>query len=194
MVKILRFYCRGLGTGPIPDEGTKLLRAMWHSHEINQDGGTHGHMGLGECTLSCVRLFVSPWTGAHEVPLSVGLPRPEYWMGCHFLLQKIFLTEGSNPSLSHLLHWQADSLPLRYLGSWFTPKGPSTVPDTQQVLSREESGRILSQATGPPGSTLQPLMEHGGGGLILLVELGGALNLEGFTGVLQLRTNTTEHL
>ena len=30
-------------------------------------------------------------------------------MGCHFLLQRIFLTQGSN---SGLLHWQADSLPL----------------------------------------------------------------------------------
>ena len=33
-------------------------------------------------------------------------------VGCHFLLQGIFLTEGSNPYLLHLLHWQADSLPL----------------------------------------------------------------------------------
>ena len=29
-------------------------------------------------------------------------------MGCHFLLQWIFPTQGSNP---HLLHWHADSLP-----------------------------------------------------------------------------------
>ena len=29
-------------------------------------------------------------------------------MGCHFLLQGIFSTQGSN---LHLLHWQADSLP-----------------------------------------------------------------------------------
>ena len=28
-------------------------------------------------------------------------------VGCHFLLQGIFLIQGSNP---HLLHWQADSL------------------------------------------------------------------------------------
>ena len=28
-------------------------------------------------------------------------------MGCHFLLQEILLTQGSNP---RLLHWQADSL------------------------------------------------------------------------------------
>ena len=32
--------------------------------------------------------------------------------GCHFLLQGIFLTQGSNPSLLCLLHWQAGSLPL----------------------------------------------------------------------------------
>ena len=33
-------------------------------------------------------------------------------VGCHFLLQGIFLTQGSNP---HLLDWQADSLPVRPL-------------------------------------------------------------------------------
>ena len=38
-------------------------------------------------------------------------------MGCHFLLQGIFPIQGSNPSLVGLLHWQADSLPLRHLGS-----------------------------------------------------------------------------
>ena len=35
--------------------------------------------------------------------------------GCYFLLQGIFLTQGWNPRLLHLLHllhWQADSLPL----------------------------------------------------------------------------------
>jgi len=35
-------------------------------------------------------------------------------VGSHAFLQGIFLTQGSNPSLSllHFLHWQADSLPL----------------------------------------------------------------------------------
>ena len=32
-------------------------------------------------------------------------------VGCHFLLQGIFLTQGSNPCLLCLLHWQVDSLP-----------------------------------------------------------------------------------
>ena len=38
-------------------------------------------------------------------------------VGCHFLLQGIFLTQGSNPRLLHVLHWQEDSLPLCHLGS-----------------------------------------------------------------------------
>ena len=37
--------------------------------------------------------------------------------GCHFLLQGIFPTQGSNPHLLHFLHWQADSLPLTHLES-----------------------------------------------------------------------------
>ena len=38
-------------------------------------------------------------------------------VGCHFLLQGIFPTQGSDPHLLHLLHWQVDSLPLSHLGS-----------------------------------------------------------------------------
>ena len=38
-------------------------------------------------------------------------------MGCHFLLQKIFPTQGSNPSL---LHWQAVILPLNHKRSPFS--------------------------------------------------------------------------
>ena len=33
-------------------------------------------------------------------------------MGCHALFQGIFPTQGSNPHVLHLLHWQAGSLPL----------------------------------------------------------------------------------
>ena len=36
---------------------------------------------------------------------------------CHFLLQGIFPTRGSNPCLLGLLDWQVDSLPPRHLGS-----------------------------------------------------------------------------
>ena len=36
-------------------------------------------------------------------------------VSCHFLHQGIFLTQGSNLCLSHLLHWQVDYLPLHNL-------------------------------------------------------------------------------
>ena len=38
-------------------------------------------------------------------------------MSCHFLLQGIFPTQGSNVCLLCPLHWQVDSLPLSHLGS-----------------------------------------------------------------------------
>ena len=37
-------------------------------------------------------------------------------VGCHFLLQGIFLTQQLNPCL---LHWQEDSLPLSHVGNSF---------------------------------------------------------------------------
>ena len=43
--------------------------------------------------------------------------RQKYWNCLNFLLQGIFLTQGSNPHVLHLLHWQTDSLPLCHLGS-----------------------------------------------------------------------------
>ena len=43
----------------------------------------HVHKGIRQylCTLSRVRLLVNPWTVARQAPLSMGLPRQEYWSG-----------------------------------------------------------------------------------------------------------------
>ena len=41
--------------------------------------------------------------GPHQVPLSMVFLRQENWVGCHFLLQGIFLTQGSN---SGFLPWR----------------------------------------------------------------------------------------
>ena len=38
----------------------------------------------------------NPVTVAHQAPLSMGLPRQDTIVGCHFLLQGIFLTQGLN--------------------------------------------------------------------------------------------------
>ena len=64
--------------------------------------------------LSPIQLFGTPWTIAHQVPLSLGFPWPEYWSRLSFPPLRVLPTQGFNPCL---LHWQADSLPLSYLGS-----------------------------------------------------------------------------
>ena len=33
-------------------------------------------------SVSRVRLFATPWTVAHQAPLSMGFSRQEYWSGC----------------------------------------------------------------------------------------------------------------
>ena len=53
-------------------------------------------------SLSCVWLFETLWTVAYQASPSKGFSRQEYWgVGCHCLLQGIFLTQGSNPGLPH---------------------------------------------------------------------------------------------
>ena len=44
--------------------------------------------------------------------LAMGFPSQEYWSGLHFLLQRIWLTQGWNLRLFCFLHGQASSLPL----------------------------------------------------------------------------------
>jgi hypothetical protein len=51
--------------------------------------------------------FATAWTVAQETPLSKRFfSVKSNGVGCHFLLQGIFLIQGLSPSL---LHWQADS-------------------------------------------------------------------------------------
>ena len=54
----------------------------------------------------------TPWTVAHQAPLSMGFSRQEYWSGWTCPPQGIFPTQGSNPHLLCFLHWQAGSLSL----------------------------------------------------------------------------------
>ena len=49
--------------------------------------------------LSSVRLFATPWTTRLLGPWD--FPGKNTGVGCHFLLQGIFLTQGSNPGLPH---------------------------------------------------------------------------------------------
>ena len=57
-------------------------------------------------------LTVTLWTVACQVSLSVGSLGKNPGVGCQALLQGIFLTQGLNPHLLPLLHWQGGSLSL----------------------------------------------------------------------------------
>ena len=57
---------------------------------------------------SCVQLFATLWTVAHQAPLVHGdSPGKNTGVGCHVLLQGVFLTQGLNLCLLNILHWQA---------------------------------------------------------------------------------------
>ena len=73
------------------------------SHWVGHDWS---NLARDVCTqsLSYVQLFVTPWTVLCQGPLSIGFPGKNTEMGCHFLPQGIFPTQGSNPCLLHFLH------------------------------------------------------------------------------------------
>ena len=62
--------------------------------------------------LSCVQLFVTPRTVAHQAPLSRDSPGKNTRVGSHALLQGIFPSQESNLCLLPLLHRHIGSLPL----------------------------------------------------------------------------------
>ena len=104
--------------------------------------------------VSHVWLFVTPWTVALQAPLSMGSSRQEYWMGCHALLQGIFLNQWSN---LNLLHWQANSLPLAPPG-----KLPAAAAAAAAAAAKSlQSCPTLCDPTdgSPPGSPVPGILQ-----------------------------------
>ena len=67
------------------------------------------------CVPSCfsrARLFATLWTISATLGCLRASPGENTGVGCCALLRALFLTQGSNPCLLHLVHWQRSSLPL----------------------------------------------------------------------------------
>ena len=66
------------------------------------------------CVLSClshVLLFCNPIDCSPTIKILLSNEfSKKIGVGCHFILQEIFPTQGSNPCLLCLLYWQTDSL------------------------------------------------------------------------------------
>ena len=76
---------------------------------------------------SCVWLFGTLWTVAHQASLSKGYARQEYWSELSLFPPGNFPNPRANPGLLYLLHWQAGSLPLA------PPGKPSTILPPWQI-------------------------------------------------------------
>ena len=90
------------------------------------------------CVLNCfslVQLFATPWTIAHQTPLSMDLPGKNTGVGCYAFLQGIFPTQGLNPHLLHLLRWQVGSLPLPQPGK---PMGCHRWSNSSLILEKKK--------------------------------------------------------
>ena len=91
--------CYFLVQGIVPTQGS-----IWVSHiagRLFTIWVTREKVRSEVKSFSRVWLFVTPWTVAYQAPLSMQFSRQEYWVGCHLLLQEIFLTQGWNPGLPH---------------------------------------------------------------------------------------------
>ena len=83
--------------------------------------------------------FLCPWDSSGK---NTGVDR-------HALFQGIFLTQGLNLCLLHLLHWQAGSLPLVPPGKpwekvWKFPKKGENIPTTRYCnLTSEKAKRLI---------------------------------------------------
>ena len=63
--------------------------------------------GGGGLAAKCVQLCVTPWTVAHQAPLSRGFPRQEYW-SCRLFLQGVLPDQGLNSCIAGgFFYWWA---------------------------------------------------------------------------------------
>ena len=85
--------------------------------------------------IRCLVIFDSLWPHGEPTRLFCpwNFPGKNTGVDCHFLLQGILLTQGSNPSLLSLLRWQVDSLPLE------PPYGYSLISDQYCIIHSQQA-------------------------------------------------------
>ena len=76
---------------------------------------------------SVVSDSATPWTAAHQAPLSMGFSSKSTQVGCHALLQGVFPTQGSNPGLQHCKQ-------IRY--HWATREASQVFPSSPQYFKK----------------------------------------------------------
>ena len=102
------------GLGPCSQEEMDRWSAIWwHSHICSsgrwQASAINCSLGICACVVqihfSHVQLFAVPWTIRARLLCPWDSLGKNSRVGCHFLLQGIFPTNGQDPQLLSLLHW-----------------------------------------------------------------------------------------
>ena len=120
------------------------------------------------CMLSRVWLFSTPWTVALQAPLVHGIfqARTQEWVDCHFLLWRIFLTQGSNPCLPigrwilyHCATWETPILSLFFFKN--LKKQAHICCLKAESVSRSVVSNSLSQygLYNPPSSSVHGILQ-----------------------------------
>ena len=93
-------------------EWQRIHLPMQEVQEIRvQSLGWEDLLEKGVATHSSILAWRIPWTEEPSRLLCpLGFPDKNTGVGCYSLLQGIFLTQGENTHLLHLLYWQVDSL------------------------------------------------------------------------------------
>ena len=90
------------------------LSSSYLNLETNVETGLNCIFSVVHVCLLIVSYSATPWTVAHQAPLSMGFPKQEYWSGLPFPSLGDLPNLGIKPGSPV---WQADSLPLSHLGS-----------------------------------------------------------------------------
>ena len=112
-----------------------------------------------------------PWTIATGFLCPWDFPGEDAGVGCHFLLQGIFQTQGSNPCLLHLMHWQVDSLPPAPPGLLFQGCCNKSLQTRDLFPHNMEDRSKIKVSTGP--HCLWSLWGGGMGGHFLSLPVSG---------------------
>ena len=104
----------------------QIFYQLSYKGSLKYTGDTHTHTGI-KC-FSCVQLFVTPWTGICQAPLSMGFPRQKYWSGLPFPFPGNLPDPGIEPTSPALA------------GRFFTTEPPG------KPLQRREASRFYHKA------------------------------------------------
>ena len=99
-------------------ETSELKKCFMHTSQFIQNNK--------DKSLSCVRLFVTPWTGAYQAPLSMRFFRQEYWSGLHVPLQRTFPAQG----------WNLNLMSPALAGGFFTTSATWEAPNTELFIAK----------------------------------------------------------